>query len=312
MQPLIGVSKSLPDLPDNLIELEQLITDSELAVANIKRDNEARIVWFDGKPARTSCSIVYLHGFTASQGEGYPIHGDIARRYGCNLYLSRLFGHGIDDKDAFRDMTMDRLISSAIYAYAVGRKIGEDVILMGTSTGASLAMFIASLFSEVKGIIAYSPLIDFHEIKARLIRSPYFRFLLTQLIRFKYIHKSNNSTPKEEQYWYTDYHINGLIALNEFIQTYMQSETYQKVTQPFFLGYYYRDKKEQDPTVSVKKMMSMYHLLGTSQDRKKMINFRNAHAHVIGSEYTSDTYYEVRSETINFIEEILHLSPLQY
>ena len=311
MQPLPGISVSVPDLPDNLIELDQLITDSERAVGNIKRDNEARIVWFDDKPVKTSFSIVYLHGFTASQGEGYPIHRDIARRYGCNLYLSRLYGHGID-KDAFRDMTMDKLIDSALFAYSVGRKIGENVILMGTSTGASLAILIASLYREVKGIIAYSPLIDFHEIKARLIRSPYFRFLLTQLIRFKYIHKSNNITPEEEQYWYTDYHINGLIALNKFIQTYMQTKTYQKVTQPFFLGYYYRDKKEQDPTVSVKKMMSMYQQLGTSADRKKMINFRNANAHVIGSQYTSGSYYEVRSETINFIEEILHLSPLQY
>ncbi len=311
MQTLINVSESLPDLPDNLVELDHLITNSELDVANIKQDNEARILWFDDKPVKTACSIVYLHGFTASQGEGYPIHRDIARRYGCNLYLSRLYGHGID-KDAFRDMTMEKLIDSALFAYAVGRKIGENVILMGTSTGASLAILIASLYSEVKGIIAYSPLIDFHEIKARLIRSPYFRFLITRLIRFKYIHNSNNTTPKEEQYWYTDYHIDGLIALNEFIQTYMQTKTYQKVTQPFFLGYYYRDKKEQDPTVSVKKMMSMYQQLGTSQDRKKMINFRNANAHVIGSQYTSNTYYDVRSETINFIEEILHILPLQY
>lgn len=311
MQQLVDIAENLPDLPDDLCDLDRFVTESERAVEHIKRDNQARIVWFNDKPEKTPCSIVYLHGFTASQGEGYPIHRDIARRYGCNLYLSRLYGHGID-KDAFRDMTMEKLIDSAVNAYAIGRKTGREVILMGTSTGASLAIIIASLFKEVKGIIAYSPLIDFQEMKARLIHSPYFRFLITRLARFQYIHKGNSSTPEEKQYWYSDYHINGLISLNDFIQTYMKPEIYQKVTQPFFLGYYYRDKKEKDPTVSVKKMMSMYRQLGTPSDRKKMINFRNAQAHVIGSQYTSNAYYEVRSETINFLEEILQLKPLQY
>lgn len=309
MPQLIDTSFKLPELPDDLDELDRSIKDHESAIGNIKPDNEARIVWNDGKKKKTRYAIVYLHGFTASQGEGYPVHRDIAKRYGCNLYLSRLYGHGID-KDAFHDLTKDKLIKSALYAFAAGCKIGEEVILMGTSTGASLAILLASQFKNIKGIIAYSPLIDFHEMKARMIDSTYFRYFLTRFFRFKYIHKTNNTTPEENQYWYTYYHINGLIALNDFIRTYMNAETYEKVTKPFFLGYYYHDKKEQDPTVSVTKMISMFRQLGTGYNRKKMINFRNAHAHVIGSQYTSEAYYEVRSETINFIEEYLGIKPL--
>ena len=63
----------------------------------LKPGNEARIIWAnDSAKQKTEYAIVYLHGFSASQAEGDPIHRNIAKEFGCNLYLSRLAEHGID------------------------------------------------------------------------------------------------------------------------------------------------------------------------------------------------------------------------
>ena len=35
-------------------------------------------------------SVVYLHGFSASQEEGDPVHYDFAQKFGCNLFLAAL------------------------------------------------------------------------------------------------------------------------------------------------------------------------------------------------------------------------------
>jgi hypothetical protein len=63
----------VPKITLNLSELDDSINLSESFIPGIKEDNEARIVWFDSlKKVKTPVSIVYLHGFTASQEEGNP------------------------------------------------------------------------------------------------------------------------------------------------------------------------------------------------------------------------------------------------
>ena len=87
--------KEMPVVPAAPAALEAYIHANE-AQHKLKPDNEARIVWADSAKSVTEYAIVYLHGFSASQGEGDPVHRYIAHRYGCNLYLSRMAEHGID------------------------------------------------------------------------------------------------------------------------------------------------------------------------------------------------------------------------
>src|SRR5687767_3811109 len=90
------LTKELPKVPPQPDELEGYISSIE-SVHKLKPDNEARIIWADNtKKEKTPFSIVYLHGFSASQGEGEPVHRDIAKHFGYNLYLPRLAEHGID------------------------------------------------------------------------------------------------------------------------------------------------------------------------------------------------------------------------
>ena len=160
---------SLPEVSGNLAALETSIANKEAMVKGIKKDNEARIVWFDSSARKTPYSIVYLHGFSASQGEGAPVHRNLARRFGCNLYLSRLAGHGIQEDSIFKELTPESLLSSAKEAVAIGKQIGDNVIIMGTSTGGALGIYITAENPEVKALICYSPIIDFYDQNTAII-----------------------------------------------------------------------------------------------------------------------------------------------
>src|ERR1044071_8791308 len=78
-------SHTLPEVPQTAAELEQYIAANE-ARHKLRPDNEARIIWFDSSRRKTPYSVVYLHGFSASQEEGDPVHVNFAKTFGCNLY----------------------------------------------------------------------------------------------------------------------------------------------------------------------------------------------------------------------------------
>jgi len=133
-------SSSLPTPPNDAVSLEKYIADIE-AQHKLRPNNEARIVWAnDSLKTKTDYAIVYLHGFSASQEEGNPTHRDIAKQFGANLYLARLAEHGIDTVDQLVNYNGENLWESAKEAYAIGKQLGNKVILMGTSTVGSVAL----------------------------------------------------------------------------------------------------------------------------------------------------------------------------
>jgi hypothetical protein len=95
--------------------------------------------------------------------------------------------------------------------------------------------------------------------------------------------------------------------MKSMLEETMTEETFSKINQPVFLGYYYKDEENQDKTVSVAKMLEMYDQLGTPDDKKIKKSFPNAADHVIASYLTSNAVNEVREETFKFAEEVLGL-----
>jgi hypothetical protein len=105
----------------NTEKLDSFIEVNE-AKHKIKPNNQARIIWAnDSIKEKTEYSIVYLHGFSASQEEGNPVHRNIAKAFGCNLFLSRLAEHGIDTAEQLECLTVDKYWESAKEAFVVGK-----------------------------------------------------------------------------------------------------------------------------------------------------------------------------------------------
>jgi pimeloyl-ACP methyl ester carboxylesterase len=291
-------------LPDNLIDLENQVKAAEAKVKGLKIDNEARIVWADStQKKQTEKVFLYIHGFSASQEEGDPVAANIAKKHNANLFLTRLYAHGIDLKDSTMiDFTATKAIESVENALAISKKLGKEVHVIGTSFGGALALYLASKHPEIKSLVLYSPCIKIYDPNAELLDNNW-GLKIAQTIK-KGFH--NDIVPKNDtqpKYWAMHYRLEALVELQNFLSHFMHKETFLKVNCPVFLGYYYKNEKEQDMVVSVPAILEMFDALGASKKVKKA--FPNANNHVLASYVLSEDVENVQLETEKFYSTIL-------
>ncbi|WP_298794175.1 alpha/beta fold hydrolase [uncultured Allomuricauda sp.] len=303
-----NLNKALPEVPADLVQLEKWINQKEREIPNIKPENEARIVWFDSIPTKTEYSLVYIHGWSASSKEGDPIHKQTARRYGCNLYLPRLAGHGLKEKEGMLDLTADEVLDSAKEAIAIAKQLGNKVIIMATSTGGTLALHLAGNDPDIAGLLLYSPNIEIYDQSAKLLAGPW-GIQLAKAVKDSDYYEFE-ATEEKKKYWTTKYRMEALTQLQTLVDNTMIPETFQQVTQPTFLGYFFKNDSIQDNVVSVPAMLEMYDMLGTAPDLKRKKAFPETGDHVMTCSITSKDLKSVQKETEKFLEEIIGLRPM--
>lgn len=302
------LSKELPAVPTEANALEKYIKDHE-SLHKLKPGNEARIIWLhDSLKDKTEYAVVYLHGFSASQEEGDPVHIDFAKKFGCNLYLSRLADHGIDTSEPLANLTAEKLWNSAKEAFAIGKQLGQKIILMATSTGGTLALKLASENPGIAGLILLSPNIAINDGAAWMLNN-HWGLQIAKLIKGSHIHAKDTSA-LYKQYWNQTYCTESVVQLEELLEETMKESMFKKITQPTLLLYYYKDEKHQDPVVKVTAMKRMFAQLGTPETMKWQAAIPNAGDHVIGSYIKSKDVKTVESEIDRFAVEILHLKEL--
>ncbi|WP_221389729.1 carboxylesterase [Dyadobacter sp. NIV53] len=308
--PAVQFSPVLPSVNKDLSALEEEINKSEKETKNLKRDNQARIVWADSaKKQKTSYSIVYIHGFGASWAEGEPIHRNLAKRYGANLYLARMHDAGISDPDAFDDLTPENFMANAQRALSIGKVLGDSVIVIGTSAGGLLSVYLASTNPEIKGVVLYSPCMAVASPALKLVTGPWGRKILYTIMGDR--RTPVDEDPEKSNFWLQSYRTNGLLTLQQTIDAIARPEVYEKIKMPLFLGYYYKNEEEQDKTVSVKAMQDMFPKLGTPDNLKVEKAFPESGDHVIGSYLRSKDVQGVYNATDQFFQEKLHLKPVE-
>lgn len=141
-------------------QIDAALVASEQAVATrfgLIPGTEKRITWVS-EGVRTPWSVVYLHGFSATRQETAPLSGIVAQRLGANLFETRLSGHG-HERDPLANVRAEDWLRDAAEALAIGAEIGERVIVIGTSTGATLAaaMLDDPAMRAVDTIVMLSP-----------------------------------------------------------------------------------------------------------------------------------------------------------
>ncbi len=299
----------MPRVPAGATELENYVKENE-SLHKLKPNNEARIIWAnDSSKQKTEYAIVYLHGYSASQEEGSPIHTNIAKEFGCNLYLSRLAEHGIDTTDPMINLTPAEYWESAKQALAIGKQLGNKVILMGTSTGGTNALQLAATYpNDIAVLVLMSPNIAINNSNAYLLNNPW-GLQLAKLITGDGYVTSKDQRPEFKAYWYSHYPLQSTVQLQEMIETTMNKETFEKVKQPLLMLYYYKDQVHQDSVVSVPAMLQMFDELGSAVKIKEAVP--NTGDHVIGSYIKSGDLLSVQRAIENFMEKTIHLTAVQ-
>ena len=124
-----AVGASLSGLADHL-------ADAEARVPGVRPGDQREIVWADpDAPAPTAVALVYLHGFSADRHEIEPVVSELGEELGANVYFARLTGHGRDGP-AMAEATAADWLDDTVEAIAIGHRLGDRVVLVGTSTGA--------------------------------------------------------------------------------------------------------------------------------------------------------------------------------
>jgi esterase/lipase len=298
-------TKDMPTVPATPISLENYIKGVETK-HKLKPDNEARIIWQnDSLKQPTEYAVVYLHGFSASQEEGDPVHKEFAKKFGCNLYLARLDAHGIDTADALASFTADGYWNSAKEAYAIGKQLGKKVILLSTSTGGTVALKLCVEYPEIAANIMLSPNIAINDPNAWLLNN-HWGLQIAHIVTGK--HRTvEDTTAIYAQYWNNRYSTTSLVQLEELLESTMKQSTFEQVKQPTLMLYYYKDEDHQDDVVKVSAMKRMFGQLSTPENLKRQVALPNTANHVLGSPIKSKDVASVQWECEKFAIDILKL-----
>jgi len=263
--------------------------------ATIKPDNEARIVFHGGAPhGRLPLAIVYLHGFTASQGEGAPAHREIAEAARAHLYLARLRDHGSDAPDAMSGASPERWRTDARRALDIGLQLGERVLLVGTSMGASLALDLAASRPDVvAGVVAWSPGIRVHDPAQ----------LRAAVTRQGSVASPGERTPFQRRYWSSMVHTDGYRAIARLFIERMRPEVLQDVVCPVFFGMWDGGEGDRDTLASVSAMRLAFGWLGTPASQRRVVAYDHA-AHVLASPERSPAAARVLADSLAFLRDV--------
>lgn len=295
------------ELPEyTLAELDQNLKLRERAY-KLRTDNEARIIWADSI-RKTEWSILYLHGFSASQGEGAPVHQNIAQSVGANLLLARLSGHGYSENQ-LGDFAANQAMKDAIEFLNMANQIGKKVIVMGTSTGCTFALNLAAMYPDkVDALVNLSPNIRVKDPAARLLNKPWGEEIAELVLGTQ--RRVLSDSIGHAKYWDTLYTVHALVELQELLECTMQEETFTKVKQPCLNLCYFKSKEEQDPVVSVKHIEWMHEELGTEKSKKQLVKLDKVGNHVLASPIKSKDIHGTEMAIRKFLKEVLEIANL--
>ncbi len=302
--PELAIGGTWTDMPDSAKYVEAYIQKMESSDEKLKEGSQARVIWADStKKEKTPYVFLYVHGYSASPMEGDPVHREIAKAFGANLLLERTYDHGHrSDTEVFLDATADKFWESAENYFQLAKRLGDTVVVMGTSFGGAMTLELAARHPEIKAIALFSPCVAINNPASSLLDDPWG----LQIGRMVSGGDYNNIPPKNEnhdKFWNLRYRLEGVVALQNFLTHTMLPETFEKIKCPVYLGYYYKDEENQDKVVSVPAMLAMFEDLGT--ENKEKVAFPDAANHVITSPILGENVELVSESTIEFLNKFL-------
>ena len=198
----------------DLNDVEKQIKFDESSVPNLRSNIEKKIIWAEKSSQRTPLSIVFIHGFSATHVEMSPVIEKVAKALGANVFLTRLSGHG-QDGDALSNATFDDWISDTAEAINIGEVIGNEVILIGSSTGCSLIHSIIEKQTKVRSIIYVSPNFGPSSYKGHFLRLPGAKWFIPLILGREHSFTPKNS--EHERCWTTRYPTKALFPVKDSV-----------------------------------------------------------------------------------------------
>ena len=284
-------------LPD---DLDRYLTDQEQRIGDIRPGTEKVIVWSNPSERRpTDYSIVYLHGFSASRQEIAPVCDIVATELGANLYYTRLRGHGRDG-DAMSELSVNTLLNDAVEALEIGKRLGRKVFIIGTSTGATLATWLAAYEKgdSIAGLVLLSPNYGPRRKESELLLLPWGRSMLQLIQGPEYRFEPHGELQK--QYWTTRYPSQALLAMMGVVKL-TRDKIPDNIRQPV-LVMYAPDDQIVDSDI-IRKMYSDF--VSSDKDIVSVADSGDPQQHILaGDALSPKTTDRVAADIVEFIRRL--------
>jgi len=289
-----------PVLPETFDEFysQKLKRSSEL---NVRPKNEEKLIRYADK---TPLAILYIHGYGASRAEGEYVVDKISKTLRANTYYLRLPGHGTNVEEQSQTMGKEHL-DEAITTLTMMRKLGDKVIVIGTSMGGVVATYIAAENPElIDAMILSAPAYQFASAMAKAAAFyPLFTLVTTVMER-----SPSFPIPAEKDnwslYWYSNQYMKSLKQLYQLQLLTSRNSIYRNVKQPVMMIYYYKDENNQDSAASVSDMRKAYRSFNNGiPDRFSKEVPVDTGGHVLLSKYVkiAPDYDMITREAVSFI-----------
>ncbi|MFD0917577.1 alpha/beta hydrolase [Pseudahrensia aquimaris] len=214
----------------------------EAAHSDIIEGAHKQIIWNDpANKAKTSLSVVYIHGFSATLEEIRPLPDQVAAALGANLFYTRLSGHGRTG-DAMAEPTVNDWFNDTAEAIEVGRAIGERVVVISVSTGGTFVAWAATkpeMMENVAGLVFISPNFAINNPAAPLLSAGAARYLLPPIFGAERSFEAIN--PEHKKWWTTKYPTAAIFPMAESVRFVDKLDKWQAKTPAMFI--YHPDDK---------------------------------------------------------------------
>lgn len=205
-----------PQLPDNI---EAWLADSERRVAAqyaLLPDTEKRVTWHGEAGARTPYAVVNLHGFSATRQETAPLAERVAAALGANLFETRLAGHG-HTRQPMHEVQAEDWLDDTAEALAIGARLGDRIVVIGTSTGGTLALAMSNhdTADAVSDIVVISPNLQPGDGKAAWLTRPAGPLIARLIAGDTRSWEAHNEL--QARYWSTSYPIEAAIEMMRLV-----------------------------------------------------------------------------------------------
>ena len=190
----------------------------EAGFADIVPGTAARVVWAGAEGAVTPLSVLYLHGFSATSEEIRPVPDMVAAALGANLVYARLPGHG-RGPDAMAEATAGDWLDDTDLMLDVARAVGQRVLVIGTSTGGTLAAWAATepdMAEGIAGIAFVSPNFALADPAGVLLEWPFAAVFVPWIIGAEREFEPQNEG--HATYWTTRYATQAVIRLGALLR----------------------------------------------------------------------------------------------
>jgi esterase/lipase len=208
-----------PALPVH--RLGEWLREVEDKVKHLIPGSEATIEWANPeKQEKMALCFLYVHGFSATRQETSPITQRLAASFTANTVHARLAGHGMSESSEPGPMeaSAEEWLQSLVDAWHLAEQLGDKVVIVGTSTGATLSVWLAHQHftqNKIHALLFMSPNFKIRNPLGFLLTWPWAPRWVPLLIGRERTWQPVNEL--EAKYWTSRYSIQAVIEMQKTV-----------------------------------------------------------------------------------------------